>query len=208
MHALLEHLAKYLIAYGPAGVFVVSALDSMGIPLPAVLDGLIIGVAADSVKSPYIAWLTAVLAVIGSTAGNVVLFTAASRGHQLFRRSAAPEQVPGRFRKWFQRYGLVTVFVPAVTPVPPLPLKFFVISAGVFRTPLAQFLAVIVLARAIRFLGEAWLGLQLGRDAQGFLIRNGWTLVGVFLLMALLMVVLVSIAGRRRGEGGALNGGG
>ena len=201
MHTLLEHLAKYLIAFGPVGVLVVSALDSLGVPLPAVLDGLILGVAADSVKTPWIAWLTAALAVVGSAGGNILLFTGARHGHRLLRRNAAAEAVPGRFQKWFQRYGLVTVFVPAVTPVPPMPLKVFVISAGVFRTPMARFLAVIVLARSIRFLGEAWLGLQLGRDAEGFLIRNGWTLAGGFVLLALALVVLVSVAGRRRAEG-------
>src|SRR5580704_11989037 len=135
MKTLFAHVAKYLIAYGPLGVFVLSALDSMGIPLPAVLDGLIIGVAADSVKTPYIAWLTALLAVIGSAGGNILLFIGARHGRSLFRRKAAPEAIPGRFQRWFNRYGLVTVFIPAVTPVPPLPLKFFVISAGVFRTP-------------------------------------------------------------------------
>jgi len=203
MHKLFEHLAKYLIAYGPAGVFVLSALDSLGVPLPAVLDGLILGVAADSVKTPHIAWLTAFLAVVGSTGGNLLLFTGARHGHRLFRRKEAPEAVPGRFQSWFHRYGLVTVFIPAVTPVPPLPLKFFVISAGAFRTPYARFVAVIVAARAVRFFGEAWLGLQLGRDAEGFLIRNGWRLAGGFLLLALLLVFLLKMIGRRAGAGSA-----
>jgi membrane protein YqaA with SNARE-associated domain len=201
MHKLFEHLAKYLIAYGPAGVFVLSALDSLGVPLPALLDGLILGVAADSVRTPHIAWLTALLAVVGSTGGNILLFTAARHGHRLFRRKGAPEAVPGRFQKWFHRYGLVTVFIPAVTPVPPLPLKFFVISAGAFRTPYSRFVSVIVAARAIRFLGEAWLGLQLGRDAQGFLIRNGWTLAGGFLLLALVVVFVLKGMGRGRQNG-------
>jgi len=64
-----------------------------------------------------------------------------------------------------------------VAPFIPLPLKVFVISAGALRTPFARFLAVILVARVIRFFGEAWLGLQLGRDAQGFLIRNGLTIM-------------------------------
>jgi membrane protein YqaA with SNARE-associated domain len=197
MHKLFEHLAKYLIAYGPPGVFLLSAIDSMGVPLPAVLDGLILGVAADSVRRPHIAWLTALLAVTGSVGGNILLFTGARHGHRAFRRKAASEAVPGRFQKWFHRYGLVTVFIPAVTPVPPMPLKFFVISAGVFRTPFYRFLAIIVAARAIRFFGEAWLGLQLGLDAQGFLIRNGWRLAGGFLLLAFALVLVLRLVGRK-----------
>ena len=38
-----------------------------------------------------------------------------------------------RFRQCFQRFGLVTVYVPALMPVP-MPLKFLVISAGALRT--------------------------------------------------------------------------
>jgi len=203
MHKFFEHVAHYLIAYGPPGVFVLSAIDSVGIPLPAVLDALIIGVAADSTHSPYIAWLVALLAVIGSVGGNILLFTGARHGHRIFRPKQTTEPVPGRFQKWFHRYGLITVFIPAVTPIPPMPLKFFVISAGAFRTPVSNFLAVIVAARAIRFFGEAWLGLQLGRDAQGFLIRNGWRFAGGFLLLAFVLVVLLKLVGRNKAEVGS-----
>ncbi len=55
----------------------------------------------------------------------------------------APDK-PQKFRQWFQRYGLVTVFIPAVVPFIPLPLKVFVVSAGVLHTGLAQFLAVML----------------------------------------------------------------
>src|ERR1700722_4138022 len=110
MHKFFEHIARYLIAYGPPGVFLLSAIDSLGVPLPAVLDGLVLGVAADSVKTPATAWLTALLAVIGSAGGNMLLFTGARHGRRIFRRQPAPEAVPGRFQRWFHRYGLVTVF--------------------------------------------------------------------------------------------------
>ncbi len=49
---------------------------------------------------------------------------------------------------------LATVFIPALLPIP-LPLKIFVITAGVLRTPVRSFVAVIVAARAIRYYGEA-----------------------------------------------------
>jgi len=74
----------------------------------------------------------------------------------------------------------------------------FVISAGALRTPFGRFLAVILLARAIRYFGLAWLGIQLGEDAQGFLQRNGWTLAGVALGLALVLVFLIRLNDRRR----------
>ena len=57
---------------------------------------------------------------------------------------------------------------------------------------------VILLARVIRYFGEAWLGIQLGEDAKGFLIRNGWTLAGIALAMTLALVFLIRLNDRRR----------
>ena len=70
-----------------------------------------------------------------------------------------------------------------MTPIVPLPLKVFAISAGALRTSFVKFLGVIVAARVIRYFGLAYLGLQLGKDAEGFLRRNGWTLAGAALLV-------------------------
>jgi membrane protein YqaA with SNARE-associated domain len=115
------------------------------------------------------------------------------------KKNDAPTTSKGqRFEQWFQRYGLLSVFVPAVTPVVPLPLKVFVISAGALRSPFSRFLAVILLARIIRYFGEAWLGIQLGADARGFLIHNGWTIAGVALAATFVLFFLMRLTDRRR----------
>ena len=191
MRALLHKIAVALVAYGPWGVFLLSVIDSMGVPLPAAMDALVIGVAATSTDTPQRAYFTALMAVLGSAGGNIALFMAAQHGRKLFSKG---DPQPGRsqkFQQWFHRYGLVTVFVPAVTPILPLPLKVFVISAGALRTRLSRFLAVILLARILRYFGLAYLGLQLGADAQGFLQRNGWTLTGIALAMTFVLYFLI-----------------
>src|SRR4051812_12121414 len=99
----------------------------MGVPLPAVLDTLLIGVA---IESPGSAFTAAALALLGSVAGNVFLSRPARRGGRRFLNPEPPEGKPKKSRGCFQRYGLLTVFFPAVTPFAPLPLKVFVISAG------------------------------------------------------------------------------
>jgi membrane protein YqaA with SNARE-associated domain len=192
MH-FLHQLSDALIVFGPWGVLLLSLLDSLGVPMPAVMDALIIYVAW---KSPDRAWFTASMAVAGSVAGNFGLFWGARHG---FRRLIKPPD-PGqrqKFRDWFRRYGLVTVFIPALLPIP-LPLKVFVVSAGVLHTPPGQFIAVVVLARLIRFFGEAYLGMRLGEDAQAFLNHNAWTLIGVALALALLLFWLIRLTERRR----------
>lgn len=198
MHLVLHKVAIALAAYGPWGIFFLAAVDSLGVPLPAAIDLLVTGTAVTSVNAPLRAYGAAMLAIAGSLGGNIALYQAARHGRRLFgRRAAAPERST-RFEDWFYRYGLLTVFVPAVTPVAPLPLKAFVISAGALRTSFGKFLRTILVARTIRYLGLAWLGLQLGESAPNFLRRNVWTMAGVALVLALMLIVLMRWSDRRR----------
>ena len=194
---MLKSIGDALIAFGPAGVFVIGLLDSLGLPLVGGVDALVIYLA---VKTPHMAYIAATLAIAGSLLGNVLLFLGARYG---VRRYAAEEALAGKrrkFRLWFQRYGLITVFIPAVTPFVPLPLKVFVISAGAMHTPVSRFVGVIVLARVIRYYGEAYLGIRLGEDARGFLTRNGWNIAGIAVTMALVLIGLIRWRDRRRAE--------
>ena len=159
------------------------------------MDALLIIIA---VKAPGRAYFAALMAVLGSLAGNVVLFQGARYGLRRFTKALPEPGDPQRFRKWFHRYGLLTVFIPAATPFLPLPLKVFVISAGALHTPLPRFVLVVALARTVRYFGDAYLGIKLGMDAQGFLQRNAWTLVGVALAAAFLIYVLIRWNDRRQ----------
>ena len=197
MHRLATFSAL-LQTYGPWGIFVLALLDSMGIPLPTMTDIILLGVGVESAHTPSRAYLAALMALIGSLIGNAILFHAARQGRRLFSK---PEDAvigkPQRFQGWFRRYGLLTVFVPAVVPIAPLPLKVFVISAGAFHTPFGLFMAVILTARIIRYFGMAYLALQLGADARGFLTRNGWTLVGIAIGLAFLLYIAMRWRERR-----------
>ena len=184
-----------LIQFGPIGVFLLAVLESSGLPVPTVVD---ISVTLLAWKNPEHAYLAAALAAVGSVIGNMGLFWAARFGGSRWIKAPDPN-APRRFRQWFQRYGLITVFVPAVLPIP-LPLKVFVISAGVVRTSLARFIAVIVIARTIRYFGLAWLGARLGQDAPAFLKRNVWTFTGAAGALVLVLFLLVWLADRR-GDG-------
>jgi membrane protein YqaA with SNARE-associated domain len=193
---VLAKITAALVAYGPWGVFLIGVIDSLGLPLPATMDALLIVIA---VRAPERAYFTAFMAVAGSMGGNLALFLAARYGVRRFISHVPEPGKPQRFRKWFHRYGLLTVFIPAATPVLPLPLKVFVISAGVLHTPIARFSIVVLVARMIRYFGEAYLGVHLGADAQGFLQRNAWNLVGVAIGLALVMYILIRWNDRRAG---------
>lgn len=108
------------------------------------------------------------MAVVGSMVGSTILFSAARNGSGRFTKPPEPGSRAARFRNWFRRYGLVTVFIPALMPIP-MPLKLFVISAGVMGTTFRQFILVLLAARVLRYFGEAWLGVRLGMESTDFL---------------------------------------
>lgn len=186
--------------FGPAGVFVLAVLDSAGIPLPAAIDLLVVAVAW---KSPDRGWITAASATIGSLGGNLALFVAARHGGRRWVKVPEPGK-PQKFRQWFRRFGLVTVFVPCVVPMVPLPLKVFVVSAGVLHTSTGQFFAVVLLARVVRYFGEAFLAMKLGEEgAKAFLKGNAWTMAAVILALVAALYIVVRLSDRRNSRGEA-----
>ncbi len=194
---MLKSIADALQAFGPLGIFVIALLDSLGVPLVGGVDFLLLVMA---VKTPHVAYWAAATATVGSLAGNFILFRGARYGVTRFGGQEVPDGKRQKFRLWFQRYGLLTVFIPAVTPFVPLPLKVFVISAGALHTPASRFLGVVLLARVIRYFGEAYLGIRLGEDARGFLTQNAWNILGIAIATVLVLVGLIKWYDRRRAE--------
>jgi membrane protein YqaA with SNARE-associated domain len=195
----LQHITDILVSYGAFGVLLLAFLDSAGIPASFGLDALILLVA---VKTPERAWLVAVLGILGSVAGNIVLFSAARKGRSWVRKeeeTLTPGN-PGRFERWFREYGLITIFVPAVVPVLPLPLKVFIISAGMMRVRLSAVLAVITVARVIRYGGEAYLGIKLGQGSMPWLEANVLLLTGIACAFCGIVILVARWNRRRRLE--------
>ena len=181
------------MAFGPLGILILALLDS-AVPVAGVFDALIIVVAA---QRPEVGWWCAVCAVIGSTAGNYVLFQTARRGGRRFLEQSAGSGRGQKFRAWFERYGLITVFIPALLPIP-MPLKLFVISAGALGTGTKAFLLVVVLARTLRYFGDSWLGVNLGKDSVGFLKAHVWHFAEAAVVLFIVLYLAVRLSERLR----------
>jgi membrane protein YqaA with SNARE-associated domain len=194
---MLAKITAALVAYGPLGILLLAFIDSAGIPVASGMDALVILVAA---KDPSRAYLAAWLGVIGSLIGNLVLFLAARRGARRFIKDV-PHPGPRGFRNWFDRYGLLTVFIPAAVPIP-LPTKVFVISAGALRTSLSSFVLVILAARCLRYFGEAYLGMRLGEQSGAYLrAHSRWLIGGAIALFVVVYGVLRLIERKRQTAG-------
>lgn len=178
-----------LIAWGPLGVFVLAVMDSAGVPLPGGVDALVILLAAGNPRQAF--WIAA-MAVAGSAVGSLVLFYLARRGGQMYldRHTVSPRG--RRLMGWFHHYGLLTVFIPALLPIP-LPLKIFVIAAGALGISPRAYFAVILLARIPRYGALAYLGAKLGEDSKGFLREHAWDMVIIAVALFALLYALVKL---------------
>jgi len=191
---MLAKLTAALVAFGPLGILVLAFIDSAGIPVASGMDALVIVVSA---KAPSRALLAASMAVLGSLIGNIVLFMAARAGARRFVKDVPQPGDKRRFRDWFERYGLLTIFIPCMLPIP-LPMKVFVISAAALGTPLWTFALVVALGRAIRYGGEAYLGVVLGEGSWRYLRAHTWQLVGGAVALFAVLYVLLMLTERWR----------
>jgi membrane protein YqaA with SNARE-associated domain len=190
---LFRHFVEVLVAFGPLGILILAVVDS-AVPVAGVFDVL---VAVFAAERPAVGWWCAACAVIGSTAGTYVLFQTARQGGRRYLDQSTESARGRKFRAWFERYGLITVFIPALLPIP-LPLKLFVVSAGALGTGTRAFLMVVILARTLRYFGLAWLGVNLGKDAAGFLNAHKWHFLEAAALLFAVLYGAVRLSDRWR----------
>jgi membrane protein YqaA with SNARE-associated domain len=144
-----ERFAGILIGWGPFGLLLLALLDSAGMPVVGGVDALLIAVAA---TKPGEAYWAAALAVIGSLIGSLILFFIARKGGEVLLMRHVTSKTGARMHLWFQRWGMATVFVPALSPIP-LPMKIPVFCAGALQVRLLYFIVAVAVARALRYFG-------------------------------------------------------
>ena len=182
-----------LVGWGLPGLFVAASLDGAGLPIPGGVDVLVIFLAS---QAPEDAIRLAMVAVVGSVIGNFFLFALARRGGQAFLEKRSSSKTSRRFRRWFGRYGLLTVFVSALVPLPVMPMKIFVLSSGALGSPPLRFLLTFLGARIPRYLGLAMLGRAMGSNAMDYLKHHVWHLVGFAAALFAVLALIVRYADR------------
>jgi membrane protein YqaA with SNARE-associated domain len=181
----MKKIAAALAAWGSTGVFALAAIDSGGLPIPTGVDALLLLTAA---TNPGEAYLSALLATVGSLLGSFVLFWLARKGGQYYLRTRVTSDRARRFQIWFMQYGLITVFIPMLLPIP-LPAKIFVLSAGAMGVKPWQFMATVAAARLPRYFGLAYFGVHYGNEAGVWLRSHVWQLVAFSLALCLAMAL-------------------
>jgi membrane protein YqaA with SNARE-associated domain len=176
----LQALLEWLKAFGPFGLFGISLVDSIGVPLPGGPDSVMILLSANT---PALMPFYALAATAGSAIGCTLLYLAARRaGVAALKRVSIGKR--NSIENLLGRYDLVAVMVPAVLP-PPFPFKPFVLCAGVFKLKTWRFITAIFIGRALRFLIEGWLAIRFGEDAGRIIRQQGWKV----------LIAVVAVAG-------------
>ena len=191
----MKALLASLVAMGPAGLFLLAILDGAGLPVPGGVDVLVVFLASKNPGSPY---ELAAFAVAGSVIGNLILFSIARKGGQLYLDKRTASGGGARFRNWFHHYGLLTVFISALVPLPVMPMKIFVLCAGALGGGVTAFVAVFLLARVLRYSALAYLGSQMGDQAMLYLKQHVWNLVAFAAGLFIVLYLLIKVADRIR----------
>jgi thiol-disulfide isomerase/thioredoxin len=142
--------------------------------------------------------LCAILALAGSLAGSMFLFWISRRGGEAYleRHSMTPRGIKARV--WFQHYGLLSVSISAISPIP-MPMKLFVISSGALGVRPLPFFLTVLAARAPRYAALAYLGAHLGHDGAGaYLKAHAWHIGGILVALFAILFAATKVADARR----------
>jgi membrane protein YqaA with SNARE-associated domain len=161
MKHLIAWAQAFALSIGGLGLLAVAFIDASVLSLPEVNDVLIVYMVT---KTPSFLLYYAAMATAGSVGGSLVVFYLGRKGGEaLLRRQFSREQVD-RMQARFNRHGMAAVVVPAMLP-PPVPLKLFVLGAGVAGMSAGRFASAIAIGRGLRYLVEGVLAYYYGAVA-------------------------------------------
>ena len=162
-----QKIVAFAGALGAPGLFLISFLDSSVLTFPVINDLLLIEL---SLQHPARMPLYALMALLGSVLGCVLLYFIARKGGEAYFHRKAGER--GHvIRHWVEHNGFGGVLVAAMLP-PPTPFKIVVFAAGVFEVPLLSFVSAVGIARLIRYFGVGYLAVKYGNNALPFLAQH------------------------------------
>jgi membrane protein YqaA with SNARE-associated domain len=192
-------IVKVLAPLGPWGIFVITALDAaaFGLPLDLVVAGYVYA-------RPSWFLLYPVMGALGSALGSLVIYFIGRKGEEMVLEKRISKERIEAIRQRFEKQEFFALMIPAMLP-PPIPFKLFVLSAGVFRMTVRDFLAAVFLGRWIRFTALALLtryfGLEIVNGSVELFRRHFWAAIGGIVLVALVAALFY-----RRGKSAAKEG--
>ena len=184
--SFLNYLNEYLTTVmGIPGLFIISFLDSALVPLAGGPDIAIISLAG--LRPDIFLWI-ALTATVGSTLGNMILYSIGYKGGEKALARFNPERV-AQIEQKMQLYGIWAVFGAVLAP-PPFPTKLVILAAGVLKTGIIRFAVSVLCGRLIRYSIVAWLAAKFGSRAAE-IIKEHSIEAACVLAAALILALLI-----------------
>jgi membrane protein YqaA with SNARE-associated domain len=189
MNRLSRWFAENIVPLGGPGLLLIAFLDSAGIPIPQGVDVLLFAL---TIQQPELALFYAALATAGSLGGCLLLYgISRAAGHVALAHRVSPERLD-YLRARFERYEAFTLVLPVLLPF--MPMKLFIIAAGVFEVRVHQFVLTVLFARTVRYFGLALLAQRYGTQTWTLLRQHPLPLVAA----AVLLLGVFYLLSRRR----------
>ena len=180
--AAANHLLSWLRHLGGVGLIFLGLLDNSIVPLPGSMDVFLVVLCADQREWwPYYT----LMATTGSMLGGYLTYRLA-RGEgqgRLAKRLKRPQM--DKVRKTFEKWGFLSIAVPALIP-PPFPMTPFLVAAGAAQYPRNRFLGALFLGRGVRYTILGVLSALYGRQILTYFSRHTREMVWVVIALALL----------------------
>lgn len=169
MKQFIAWAQAFALSIGGVGLFAVAFIDASVLSLPEINDILIVYMVT---TNPSLLMYYVAMATAGSIGGSLVVYYLGRKGGEaLLRRQFSRDQID-RMQARFSRYGMAAVVVPAMLP-PPVPLKLFVLGAGVAGMPAGRFAWAIGIGRSVRYFVEGLLAYYFGAVAFEYIKEHG-----------------------------------
>jgi membrane protein DedA with SNARE-associated domain len=189
----MKTLSELLLAWGLPGLCLIALLDSAGVAMPGGPDALVMLL---SWQRPSLVLAVVLVAALGSTGGNWILYQAGRKGGDLALKRFDPTR-RARVADRLRRNGILTIAIAMLVP-PPLPTKIFVLMAGAFEMRMRRFLLAVFGGRLVRYSVEACLGIRFGEDAAAIVARHHGTVALVLAAVVVGFLIVRQLGSRRR----------
>jgi membrane protein YqaA with SNARE-associated domain len=173
---------RWLVHLGGPGLILLGIIDNSPIPLPGSMDVATILLAAHN-RNMWIYY--AVMATAGSVVGGYLTYRMARKGGKETLEKRFSTRKTTRVYAIFERWGLVSVAIPAILP-PPFPIVPMLLAAGAMQYPARKFLAALAVGRGIRYTILAYLGAHYGRSIVRLFALYYWPVLIVLIAFAVL----------------------
>lgn len=170
----------------------IAFIESIFFPIPP--DVMLAPMAmAKPEKALFYAGVTTVFSVLGGIVGYYLGVWAFPTLVQPFLEQMHYMDKYEIIHAWFEQWGFWVVFIAGFSPIP---YKLFTVTAGLAGVGFLPFVLASVTSRGLRFFLVSFLmakgGPKLEKFINDLLIKFGWAMVGVFVLIVLVAYKLTN----------------